>query len=298
MNNPLFVSVVIVTRNRSVILSRCLHSVFAQDYADMEVIVIDNDSTDETAQMLKNTYPSVIVLHQQNNTGAPEGRNIGVHKAKGDICIFIDDDAEFTDNQSIRKSTEYFLKNSNLACLSMRIVDQDNKIVRKLIPRRDRKVITEDTPGALFVTTGCALRRTAFMDAGEFWEDLNPYFGEEPELSYRLLDKGYNILLTPHIIVRHYEEKLERHPGRRMYFGTRNAPWFILRNLPWYSVIGLTTLAWGYFFLIATRDRQLPMYFKAVFDSIKHMSAVYRIRKPIGPHAVAMLWKHSGLILF
>ena len=298
MNASLSVSIVIVTRNRSTILAQCLRSVFMQDYTPIEVIIVDNDSADDTIRMLASEYPSVIIIRQNKNMGAIEGRNIGVRQAKGDLCVFIDDDAEFTDSQAIRKSTEYFLHDDRLSCLSMRVIDATDRIARKLIPRRDRREITDDSPAAMFVTTGCVIRRSAFMEAGGFWEALTPYFGGEPELSYRLLDVGYSILQTPHITVRHFEVPIERDPSRRMYYGTRNTPWLALRNLPWYSVIGLTTLAWGYFFLVAARDRQIPVFFKAAIASIRQWPAVYRIRKPIGPHAVAAIWKYSGLILF
>lgn len=294
----MFVSVVIVTRNRSSALDRCLQSVLAQDYAHKEIIVVDNGSSDDTLAMMSTRYPSITLLPQGKNTGAPQGRNIGIGHAKGELCVCIDDDAEFIGTQAISRCVEYFQKDAALACLSMHVVDQHDRVVTKLIPRRDRKIITQDTPGAMFSATGCALRSSAFREVGGFWEMLNPYFGEEPELAYRLLDKGYGILLTPHISVRHWEVSMERHVSRRLYYGTRNAPWLALKNLPWYSVIGLTVLSWGYFFLIALRDKQLGMYVKAIIESIKHLPEVYRLRKPIGPQAVAMLWRYSGLIVF
>ena len=296
----MFISVVVVTRNRSNALMRCLRSVLAQEYQEMELIVVDNASTDGTVQMVKENFPTIILLPQSTNTGAPEGRNIGIRQAKGEICVCLDDDAEFTDKSASRKCVEYFSKDSTLGCLSMRVLDEHNRIVTKLIPRRDRKIFNEDMPGALFSATGCALRRHAFIEVGEFWSDLELYFGEEPELSYRLLDKGYTILQTPHICVRHYKTRDEIKPNRsrRSYYGTRNAPLLALRNLPWYSVIGLTILSWGYFFLVAIHDRQLPMYFRAILASVKHMPAVYRIRKPISKRTEALLWKYSGLILF
>jgi len=296
----LFVSVVIVTRDRCSSLLRCLQSVIAQDYKDIELIVVDNASTDDTLQMLKANYPNLILLPQSTNTGAPEGRNIGIRQAKGEICICIDDDAELINPNSISKCVEYFTNDKKVGCLSMRVLDEKNRIVTKLIPRRDRKIYNEDMPGALFSATGCAIRRKAFIEAGEFWSDLNPYFGEEPDLSYRLLDLGYTILQTPHVSVRHHKTPDEAKPSqnRRTYYGTRNAPWLALRSLPWYSVIGLTILSWGYFFLIALRDRQLRMYFRAIAASIQHMPAVYRIRKPISKSTQKLLWQYSGLILF
>ena len=294
----MFVSVVIVTRNRPQALLCCLQSVAAQDYQDMEVIVVDNASSGDTAAIIAAAYPSATILHQAINAGAPEGRNIGIRHAGGEICVCMDDDAELIGTTAISQCVDYFRKDEKLGCLSMRVLDDQGKIVKKLIPRRDRKVIDEDVHGALFSATGCALRRSAFWEVGGFWADLNPYFGEEPDLSYRLLDKGYHILQTPHISVHHHEAKAERHKSRRLYYGARNAPWLALRNLPWYSVIGLTILSWGYFFLVSIYELQMLMFFRAVAASIRHMPAVYRIRKPISRQTQRLLWRHSGLILF
>jgi GT2 family glycosyltransferase len=298
VSETMLVSVIIVTRNRSSNVSCCLDSIMTQGYTQKEIIVVDNASTDGSAEMIRTRYPSVTVLTQQANMGAAEGRNIGIRRARGDVCICVDDDTELLDNRAIEQCLVYFARDPKLACVSMRVIDQHGAIVTKLIPRRDRKVITEDTPGALFSATGFAMRRNAFFDAGEFWNMLSPYFGEEPDLSYRLIEKGYNILLTPHISVRHHESPNERYAGRRLYYGTRNTPWFALRSLPWYSVIGLTILTWGYFFLVALKDWQLGIFFKAIAESLHRLPEVYRIRQPISQRTRHMIWKYSGLILF
>lgn len=296
----MLVSVVIVTKDRSSALLRCLQSVMAQDYKNIEIIIVDNASSDNTLEMLASNFPTLTVLPQSTNTGAPEGRNIGIRQAKGEICVCIDDDAELINPDSLSKCVEYFSKDKKLGCLSMRVLDEHDRIVTKLIPRRDRKIYNEDMQGALFSATGCAIRRKAFIEAGEFWQDLNPYFGEEPDLSYRLMDHGYTILQTPYISVRHHKtiDEFKPNQNRRTYYGTRNAPWLALRNLPWYSVFGFTLLSWGYFFLVALRDGQLRMYFNAINASIKHMPAVYRIRKPVSKSTQKLLWKYSGLILY
>ena len=168
----------------------------------------------------------------------------------------------------------------------------------QLVPRRDRKTFEEDRFGALFAGTAFALRRSVFMEVGEFWEDLNLYFGEDTDLSYRLLDHGYDILQTPFIQVCHFTSPVERHKSRRLYFGTRNAPWLALKNLPWYSVFGLTLLSWGYFFLIAVYECQMITYCTAIAASIRHMPEVYRIRKRISRQTEGLVWRYSGLIVF
>ena len=298
MGQPLSVSAIINTKHLVEAVSPCLNSLYAQDYPGIEVILVLNDPTEEAAQAFRAAYPSLTVIPQPADTGFAKGKNAGMRVAGGDICLFLNDASEYVQPDTVRRIVEYFAKDEKLACLCLRMVDREDRLIPKYIPRRDRKVITEDTPGANFVAAACAMRRKAFMEAGGLWEELDPHFGGEPELSYRLLDKGYHILHTPHIRVRCHEARRPRKVSRRLYSGTRNTPWIALRDLPWYSVIGLTFLSWGYFFLIALRDGQLDFFLKGVLHSIRRWPAVYRMRKPIGPQAVRTLWKHSGIILY
>lgn len=294
----MLVSVVIVTRNRFQALQEGLRSVAMQDYPDIELIIVDNASTDGTSQQVRAHYPHAELLTQEKNMGAAGGRNIGIYRARGEICISFDDDAELAGTDCISRTVAYFRRDSNLACLSYKVCDKSGNVVTKLIPRRDRKVITQDTPGAMFSGTGFAVRRSHFIEAGGFWEKLNPYFGEEPDLSYRILEQGHNILHTPHIQVRHEESPSERPKDRRMYYGARNAPWMALRNLPWHAAISLTVLSWGYFFLIALKERQLGAYFRSVRESIAGLPEVYRLRKPVSARTRNILREYSGLMFY
>jgi len=89
-----FVSIIIPTFNRSELLKRALASVFKQTISDYEVIVIDDGSTDETAEMIRELYPDVNYIYQQNK-GVSSARNKGLELAKGDWMAFLDSDDEW-----------------------------------------------------------------------------------------------------------------------------------------------------------------------------------------------------------
>ena len=91
---PVF-SVVIPTYNRADILSRSVDSVLAQTYKNLELIVVDNGSTDATRQWLNDNYQDDrIVYHYQEGSGSPASpRNTGISLAKGQwICLLDSDD--------------------------------------------------------------------------------------------------------------------------------------------------------------------------------------------------------------
>ena len=92
------VSVYIPTRNRQALLARALESVLAQDHRDIEVIVVDDGSTDHTAAYLAAMAaqePRLTVLRNEHPMGAPQARNRAIHSAKGAFITGLDDDDHF-----------------------------------------------------------------------------------------------------------------------------------------------------------------------------------------------------------
>ncbi len=87
---PLF-SVIIPTYNRAALLGEALESVFAQEFRDYEVIVVDDGSTDGTPEVLQ-YYGDRIRLFHQENKGPGAARNTGIRQAQGDYVAFLDSD--------------------------------------------------------------------------------------------------------------------------------------------------------------------------------------------------------------
>ncbi|MCC6544913.1 MAG: glycosyltransferase [Nitrospirae bacterium] len=85
------VSVIIPTYNREKYIVETLESVFAQTFTDFEVIVIDDGSTDHTADILK-PYLGRIIYMQKENGGPGSARNVGLKVVKGEYIAFLDSD--------------------------------------------------------------------------------------------------------------------------------------------------------------------------------------------------------------
>ena len=88
------ISVVIPTYNRKHTLPRALDSVLAQSYQPFEIIVIDDGSTDGTANWFSNNYPSIQSI-SQSNQGVSAARNAGIKQSRGDWIAFLDSDDEW-----------------------------------------------------------------------------------------------------------------------------------------------------------------------------------------------------------
>ncbi|MFA5062579.1 MAG: glycosyltransferase family 2 protein [Candidatus Omnitrophota bacterium] len=86
------ISIIILTYNNAAFTKRCLVSVFAQNYQNPEVIVVDNHSSDGTIEMIKRDYSQVILIENNINLGASKARNQGISVANGEWILTLDSD--------------------------------------------------------------------------------------------------------------------------------------------------------------------------------------------------------------
>ncbi|PJA94745.1 hypothetical protein CO130_02855, partial [Candidatus Jorgensenbacteria bacterium CG_4_9_14_3_um_filter_38_10] len=90
-SNPL-VSIIIPAYNAEKYIQRALESALAQTYKDIEIIVIDDGSTDKTAEIIKTYQDPRIIYFFQKNQGQGPARNNGIKKSQGEYITFLDAD--------------------------------------------------------------------------------------------------------------------------------------------------------------------------------------------------------------
>ena len=108
------ISIIIPVYNVEEYLERCLQSVISQNYSDIEILLIDDGSTDRSPQICDSFAMKdnrVEVTHTMNN-GVSVARNIGVKKAKGDYLMFVDSD-DYLTGDAIETVFEYHDKYKN-----------------------------------------------------------------------------------------------------------------------------------------------------------------------------------------
>ena len=92
INDFALASVIIVTRNRCKDVIECIDSVSRSTYRPLEIIVIDNASSDDTPILVPKAYSNVRFVSNKSNLGLAEGRNVGQSIAQGKYLVFLDSD--------------------------------------------------------------------------------------------------------------------------------------------------------------------------------------------------------------
>ena len=164
------ISVIIPVYNSEKYIEETILSVCKQTYENLELLVIDDGSTDNSATIIKNLSikDSRIFYHYQDNAGVSIARNKGINLANGEYLFFLDsDDVWLTDNISVK--VDYFNKNPTTDWLfgSIELIDEKSNKLNKILNGNDDDILNSlllwngniiTTPSTVVVRKKCATR--------------------------------------------------------------------------------------------------------------------------------------------
>ncbi|MDD8017702.1 MAG: glycosyltransferase [Bacteroidota bacterium] len=233
MTQPL-VTVNILSFNRRDDLRVTLQKVYEQDYKNIEVIVVDNASSDGTVEMVKSEFPVVRLIELKTNIGI-SGWNEGFKIAKGEFVMVLDDNA-YPDVNAIGLCVEEFLKstNVNVACIALNIFD----LIQNSIWVSNWQSKEKNSNVYFPVFVGCA----AVFDAKKIQlNNLMPakYFIYQHELpvSSEIHRNNLRILFNPRIMAYHTFTGTWGYSQQRDILLFKNNLYFILEDLPFWLII-------------------------------------------------------------
>ena len=188
-------------------LRQCLAALQAQAENGMEIIVVDDASTDATPAVAAET--GVKVIQAPCNGGPGMARNLGAAVARGDILLFVDSDVVIGPG-ALQRVLETFRRHTSIAAL---FGSYDNKPAAKGLVSTFRNLLhhfthqTGDTDAATFWAGLGAVKRRVFLEIGGF--DAKRFYRpsiEDIELGYRLKQAGHSILLDPQLQAKHLKQ--------------------------------------------------------------------------------------------
>jgi GT2 family glycosyltransferase len=278
------VSVVIVTWNRKADVLETIQSILEQSYRNIEVVVVDNASTDGTVEALKQVHPEIEVIPLEQNIGASAGRNPGITAAKGEIVFLLDSDASLG-KDTIRNAVQKFQSRPDIGVIACKVVNASTKEIDRMagwiFSEKDKVDQDLEFLSFSFSECGCAIRKEVFSKAGLFWDALF-IDGEGEELGLRIWDAGYAILYSPESMIYHRVSPNGRVAGcNRYYYKLRNMLYIYIVRYPWWMLPIYIPTKIAVSLIRASRRKCLKVIVQAILDVLKKIPYLLKERRPI-----------------
>ncbi len=286
-------SVIILNYNVRYFLEQCVESVQkALTNLDAEIIVVDNNSTDDSCEMMKRLFPHIKLIENPVNVGFPKGNNIAVAEAKGEyICILNPDTVVAEDTFEKILNSQFTIHNSQLGIIGCKLIDGTGNF----LPESKRGVptpwvaftkifglykisaffgkyyaqhLTENQSGKVDILVGAfmILKRDLYLQVGGFDENCFMY-SDDIDLSYMIQKLGKENFYFHDTSVIHY--KGESTVRDEMYLKRfREAMQFFYKKHFKKSVIFDVMMQIGSFFFTIFKQNQQKNSSKKIFQYV------------------------------
>ncbi|MFA5126528.1 MAG: glycosyltransferase family 2 protein [Patescibacteria group bacterium] len=264
------ISVIIVNWRVRRLVEQCLKSILAySDGINIEIIVVDNDSRDNLAEMLMMDFPDVKFVGLDKNCGFAKATNLAIKQAAGEIICLLNPDTELMPN-FFPGVLKYFQEHSEVSLLGPKLLNPDGSPqasirrlpdlksqililfkLKNILPQHkylanylaadfdySREQSVDQIMGAAMIC-----RRDLFDKIGLFDEHFFVWF-EEVDLCYRVKKAGLDIRYVPQLQIIHHggaSFKLANSLGKQWIFD-RSLVYYFWKNRPWYQALVLTLL--------------------------------------------------------
>ncbi len=243
-------SVIIVTYNVRYFLEQCLHSTYdaiaelekAYGKGCAEVFVVDNVSVDGTVPMVKKRFPQVHLIENATNEGFSRANNRAIRRAKGEYILLLNPDTVVQPDTFV-KTVRFMDEHPDAGAMGVKMIDGKGRYwpeskrsfpspavafyklfgLARLFPRSRRfgryhlTYLDPDAVHPVEVLSGAfMLLRKAVLDKIGLLEETFFMYGEDIDLSYRILQAGYKNYYYPHTQIIHYKGESSR-KGRLNY---------------------------------------------------------------------------------
>jgi glycosyltransferase involved in cell wall biosynthesis len=204
------VSVIIPTYNRSKLLERAIQSVLSQNHKNLELLIVDDGSTDDTAKICKNyvNKDERIKYFYQNNSGGPATpRNVGIEKSTGSFIAFLDSDDEWLPNKLERqlflfKKTNF--KNLGFVGCNVNIIESLDKNINKEFKIKYNGNIFKKLLDGNFILscTNVLIKKDVLLNVGKFDTDLK--YLDDFDMWLRISKAGYMFDFVEYSLFNYY----------------------------------------------------------------------------------------------
>lgn len=244
-NMKSYCSIIILNHNGEKELKECLPSLKKQTYKNFEVILVDNASTDNSVNFVKDNFPWVKIVKNSRNLGFCEGNNIGAKHAKGDYLIFLNQDTK-VDDHWLEELMSTVTSDAFVGLCGCKILRFDGKTLDSIgayidifgFPQTPESVYRMDnhrqgTTMEVFIPSGPCfiIKRDVWKKIGGF-DPLYFCYMENIDLGWRARLAGYKVVTNLRAIVYHKGGTITRkmRHAHKKYLTERNTLRTLLKN--------------------------------------------------------------------
>ena len=304
MAEPL-VSIIIVNWNDAQWIEACLHSVEQCGWSNLEIIFVDNASTDDSVRLVQSRFPRVNLILNKENLGFARGNNIGIEASSGKYVALLNCDTTVAPGwvtsqvEACEADPKIGICGSKMRL--MREPEKLNSVRMVLLPNGLTKHIGDgeidrgqyDHPRTIFCVAGAGAfcRREMLDQIGLLDEDFFAYY-EDLDLSWRAWLRGWKCMYVPTAVLYHYRNvTIDRNQSLYWHFrhlNQRNRIWVLLKNFSWGSLLQLSPSLLAYDLVMTgkglkallTRSRP-PVELKARWDALQGLGRTLKKRRAI-----------------
>ena len=295
-------SVVIVSYNSRLYLPECLRSLQQSEARDLEIILVDNGSSDGSASTVEQAFPAVAVIRSETNLGFGHGGNLGAAQARGRYLAFLNPDTVVEPGwldaliAALESDPGAGLATSKILLLNdpqhINTCGNDVHLTGLTLCRGmglESRALAEPREVGAVSGAAFAIRQDLFAALGGFDETFFLYM-EDTDLSWRARLAGYRCLYAPSSLV-HHDYALRFGP-QKTFYQERNRYLLFLKSLRWRSLIVLLpalllaeTVTWGFVWLQEPRRwankvrayRWIVDHWSQVMESRRRTQALRRV---------------------
>jgi len=167
------ISVIIPTYNRAHVLGRAIESVLAQTFKPLELIIVDDGSTDATAELVSARFPECHYVYQENQ-GVSGARNHGIRIASGDWFAFLDSDDEWLPGKLAAQQKQLSLNTAHRLCHTEEIWIRNGKRVNAMLKhaKSGGQIFEKCLPLCVISPSAAMIHGSIFEEIGTFDESL------------------------------------------------------------------------------------------------------------------------------
>jgi GT2 family glycosyltransferase len=246
MNNPIITAIVLNWNGREYV-EEAVSSLLEQSYPNLEIIIVDNGSTDGSRRLIEDRFGTKIkLITKQRNTGFADGNNTGIREAKGKYILILNNDAAAEKDwasELVKAAEKYpdvgMCASKVLDYFDRQVIDTAGHLIYRDGLNRARGRLEKDegqydNPGEVFFPSGAAAlyRKEMLDEIGLFDEDFFAY-GEDADIGIRGRLAGWKCLYVPAAVAYHrYSRSTSGYSPLKVFLVERNRAWVALKNFP------------------------------------------------------------------